>query len=278
MNQWITLSQQKGVNLTQRCREGITNSIDWLTHDIMIVAQAENGLEALEKARKYKPNIIITDLSMPKMDGITFTKIVLNEFPHTKIIFLTGYDEFNYAKEAVNLHVHEYILKPINAEELTKSVIKIAEQINIERKNLKDHEYNSNLIKENLPILQSRFLEGLVKGEYKKRDLIDIKATKLNINIDGPNYQIFLASIDNFALMFDGVIENESYSLKSLIHKIMQEIIDSYFNATIIIFGFNTFLGFVNQPSPEKSLIEMFIKIKNTVYKCHRISLTFSYC
>ncbi|MCD4679720.1 MAG: response regulator [Bacteroidales bacterium] len=258
-------------------RDGIANSIDWLTHDINIVAQAGNGKEALVKARKYQPNIIITDISMPIMDGITFIKIYLNEFPDTKVIFLTGYDEFSYAKEAVNLHIHEYILKPINAEELTKSVIKITEQINIEKCYLEDHEYKTNLIKENLPILQSRFLEGLVKGEYTKRDLIEIKAAKLNIYIAGPHYQIFLVAIDNFALMFDGVIENESGLLRNSIHKIIQEIVDSFFKGTIVIFGYNTFLGFVNQAIPGKSLIEMFIKIKNKVYQYHRISLTFSY-
>jgi two-component system response regulator YesN len=98
--------------------ETLRDYIDWGSLDISVAATAKNGRDALSKAAECKPDIIITDIKMPIMDGIEFTK-QLRQFNKTsKLIFLTGYDDFSYVKSALNVNAFDYILKPFSTTEL----------------------------------------------------------------------------------------------------------------------------------------------------------------
>ena len=83
------------------------------------MGDAENGQEALEKVEALEPDVILTDIRMPYMDGLSLAERVRQRYPSIKIVIFSGYDEFEYAKQAIKLNVTEYILKPVNVEELT---------------------------------------------------------------------------------------------------------------------------------------------------------------
>ena len=84
--------------------------------------EASDGELALPMIQKIKPDIVITDIKMPFMDGLELSKLIKKELPWTEIIILTGYAEFEYAKEAIKIGIAEYLSKPINSEELLKAV------------------------------------------------------------------------------------------------------------------------------------------------------------
>lgn len=105
-------------------REGIKNNISWDELKISSVATAKNGLEALKSIQQHKPDIILTDIKMPKMDGITLATKVRELYPDIKIIFLTGYTEKEYLKAAISLQIASYVEKPVDLGELKSALLK----------------------------------------------------------------------------------------------------------------------------------------------------------
>lgn len=110
-------------------REGIKNNIDWQIHGYEFCGEASDGELAFPLIQKLKPDILITDIKMPFMDGLALSRLVKKELPETEIIFLSGYEEFDYAKEAIQIGVARYLLKPINGDALLAEVDIVAEDI-----------------------------------------------------------------------------------------------------------------------------------------------------
>ncbi len=92
-------------------REGIETAVDWERLDIQVVGTAGNGRDGMAKALAQKPDIVITDIRMPVMDGIHFAKELKEKLPNVRIVFLTGYSEFEYAREAIRIGAAEYLVK-----------------------------------------------------------------------------------------------------------------------------------------------------------------------
>jgi two-component system response regulator YesN len=103
-------------------RMGIKEETDWSLIDCEVVGEASNGEEGLKIALEKRPDLVISDIRMPKMDGIAFAEKLRENLPNTKIIFLTAYDEFEYARKAIRLGISDYILKPFKDGELEASV------------------------------------------------------------------------------------------------------------------------------------------------------------
>lgn len=101
-------------------REGLVTTMPWKEMGIEVVGSADNGRTALEIAIDKKPHIILTDIRMPKMDGIEFLKRIKEELPKVKVVILSGYDDFSYAQQALRYGAADYLIKPVNVEELQK--------------------------------------------------------------------------------------------------------------------------------------------------------------
>lgn len=99
-------------------RLGIKSETDWTLIGCEVVGEASNGIEALEIAEKVKPDLVISDIRMPRMDGIELAEKMIEKYPGTKVIFLTAYNEFEYARKALRIGVSDYILKPFKDGEL----------------------------------------------------------------------------------------------------------------------------------------------------------------
>ena len=114
-------------------RKGVRSSIDWEKEGFTFVGEASDGELAYPLIRKEKPDILITDIRMPFMDGLELSRLVKKELPQIKILILSGYNEFEYAKEAINLGVTDYLLKPISSDQLLEAIRRVADQIDKER-------------------------------------------------------------------------------------------------------------------------------------------------
>ena len=109
-------------------RRGIVMETDWASLGCVVVAEAANGEEGLEAARNCQPDLIITDIRMPKMNGIDMVRKLREEGNQSKVIFLTAYGEFEYARSAIKLLVPDYILKPFEDGELEQAVLRIRDE------------------------------------------------------------------------------------------------------------------------------------------------------
>ena len=106
----------------KRIRDGLATTIPWAQLGMEVVGTASNGEAALAMAREFKPQIILTDVRMPRLDGLEFLKQLQAFLPRVKVVILSGYDDFSYARRAMQLGVSDYLVKPIGAEEIVKTL------------------------------------------------------------------------------------------------------------------------------------------------------------
>lgn len=112
--------------------EGLAGIVNWQSMGLVLAGQAENGLDALEQidAQQAQVDMLITDIAMPEMDGLALLRELKKRNPELKAIILSGYNEFDYIKEGMNIGIENYLLKPINLEELRATLIHAAEKLN----------------------------------------------------------------------------------------------------------------------------------------------------
>jgi two-component system, response regulator YesN len=172
-------------------REGIKNSINWKNEGFVYCGDASDGEIALPLVEKYQPDIVITDIKMPFMDGLEFSRILREKMPAVKIIILSGHDEFEYARDAMRVQITEYCLKPISANELLKILHKVSHQID-EELLAKNHLTElQHLASQSKSITQEAFLHDLCQGIYSPSDAIN-KATHLGIDLVSSYYYILI--------------------------------------------------------------------------------------
>ena len=121
-------------------RQGISSLVNFKKFNMQVIGEAENGIEAWEKIQAECPDIILTDINMPQMNGIKLAQLAREQYPQLHIIFLTGYDDFDYALSAVKLGADDYLLKPFSREDVEAMLIKVKEKLDREKKQQQVHE------------------------------------------------------------------------------------------------------------------------------------------
>ncbi|MCI8485012.1 MAG: response regulator [Lachnospiraceae bacterium] len=172
----------------------IMKKLDWENLGFHIAGYAKNGVEALEMAEEMQIDVVMTDIKMPYMDGLTLCKKLKELYQKIKVIIFSGFDEFEYAKEAIKAEVEEYILKPIDANELGEVFTRI--KINLDKE--LDEKRNIDKLREyyleSLPVLQENFYTSLVDGRIPE-DVIEKYARSYQIELAGPYYVITVLHI-----------------------------------------------------------------------------------
>jgi two-component system response regulator YesN len=118
----------------RQIREGIVEGIDWNSIGINEVRSASNGVEALEIFNAFSPEIVVTDIRMPGVDGLELLKEVKRQKPSSKVIIISGYADFEYAKTAISFGAMDYILKPIRTRSLISLIMQARESVNNEKR------------------------------------------------------------------------------------------------------------------------------------------------
>lgn len=138
-------------------REGIKQCVDWEGLGLQVVAEAEDGEEALELALHHTVHIALVDLNMPIMHGIELMKRLREQLPGCKIIVITGHDEFVFAQESIRLQVNDYILKPAEPKQLMQVLRGVRDELNAVRERNQHLQQASRQISKNFPLLRERF-------------------------------------------------------------------------------------------------------------------------
>ena len=196
-------------------REGIKKNIPWESEGFEFVGDASDGELAYPLIQKSKPDILITDIKMPFMDGIELSRLVKKDMPDIKIIFLTGYDEFAYAKEAISIGVAEYLLKPITSAQLIEVLHKVEASILEERK--KSLPSDSSEEWEKTRAKRLGFFRKLTGGELSISQIYE-EGEKFGIEFVAPSYNIVLLQF-----FFDTDVENEA-DIRKKVEETIQEI------------------------------------------------------
>jgi two-component system response regulator YesN len=168
-------------------REGIRNTIPWEKTAYTLAGEAPDGEMALSIIKDVKPDILITDIRMPFMDGLTLSRIVKKTLPWIKIIILSGHDEFEYAREAISVGVEEYLLKPVSSRDMLLSLDKIARRIDEEKEKLLGIEHLKEQIRSHSDILRERWLFDFVRGRTPIGEAIE-QAREFGLDLIARSY------------------------------------------------------------------------------------------
>ncbi|QJD86391.1 response regulator transcription factor [Cohnella herbarum] len=246
-------------------RKGIRTSIDWEALQVEIVGEAQNGKQALELVQQLMPDIVLTDIRMPQMDGLEFAQQLKQQYPFIKIIILSGYDDFNYARKALTIGVTEYLMKPVGADELTTLISKIGDEINKKKIQIEQEQKNQILMRENFPYIQRKWLNQLLKGETKINAALLNKASQLRIPLVGPEYGVVVVDVDDFRLNTEHVSDREIELIHYSINNIVEEVFSSVFLCTACQSDFDNINVLLNANMQNKHRI---MEICNEAQRC----------
>lgn len=211
----------------QDVRKAILETISWNELGFDVVGEAENGREALDIAQRLNPDVIITDIKMPFMDGIEMVKALREENPITKIVFLTGFNDFEYAQTAIQYNVMEYLLKPISADNLTKTLLSIRHKLDEERDELRNIERMKQNYETDRKIMRMGFLHALVAGGLSKDYIFSVRG-KLGLQMDGECNLVFVTKPGRQSLETNTLGVEDTDLMMSSISKLIAQTADRY--------------------------------------------------
>lgn len=176
-------------------RKGLREYISWDAWGIELAAEAENAETALRIAAQVRPDILLTDIRMGRMDGLELTRRLKEMFPDLRVILLSGYSDIQYLQTALSMKASEYLLKPAGADKIIEAVLKVKKEILDEREKWQENLKKEAFFDENIPVIQMHFVDEIVRGKMAEPKSIRNKANILNIPMDGPFYRIMLADV-----------------------------------------------------------------------------------
>lgn len=189
----------------QIVREGIRDLVDWQALGLEVVGDAEDGEKGYALIEEKRPDIILLDINMPKINGLELTRMIREKYKDMKIILITGYDEFGYAREALRLGVEDYILKPVTKAEITELLRNLVLKLETEEKQKKQRITMARKIEKSTHLLRQELLRQLIYGDIDS-PLAQKRAEDLGIPIDKKKYAIVLLEGDKNEIFDNDVL------------------------------------------------------------------------
>ena len=217
----------------EEVRTSIIKQVDWEKLGFRVVSDSENGEDALEKIDIYEPDVIMTDIRMPYMDGLSLIEKVHSKYPTVKLLIFSGFDDFEYAKEAIRLGVSEYILKPINSEELSEIFNKIKKNLDLEIENRRDIARLRENYKTNLPIIKNQFLINLLNSKLSKAE-IDLRLKEYEIDLnEALKYQAACVDIEYEKMLIDPKLGLQKELVALSVMNLLKDKIEEYYRVSV---------------------------------------------
>jgi two-component system, response regulator YesN len=162
-------------------RKGLRLKVDWEEEGFQIVEEASNGSEALEIIKKTEIDVVITDMRMPIMDGVELAMRCHAEFPHIKVIVLSGYSDFEYVKNSMKQGVKDYLLKPVAPDELVETLRKIRKEVEEEKRKKVEIAQMNRLVHSHLQEVQEQYILHLAKEERLQLSIVRERLQQLQL-------------------------------------------------------------------------------------------------
>lgn len=260
----------------EEVRKGIIRKIDWETLGFQVVGDAENGQDALEKIEQLEPDVVMTDIRMPYMDGLTLTSWIRQKYPSVKVLIFSGFDDFEYAQQAIKLNVTEYILKPVNVEELTQILNRVRENLDQEIEQRRDVDRFRESYLNSLPILRELFLNDMVRGNMPAEDIRQ-KLEEYKIDILGAEkWLTAVINVENETAEETGLILHQEKELIPIsVKSLLEDNLKDYcrftaFNSAVGI----TLIAAVDGEKKQTSLIDLLGDICKEIKRILQVTVT----
>lgn len=260
----------------EEVRKGIIRKIDWETLGFQVVGDAENGQDALEKIEQLEPNVVMTDIRMPYMDGLTLTSWIRQKYPSVKVLIFSGFDDFEYAQQAIKLNVTEYILKPVNVEELTQILNRVRENLDQEIEQRRDVDRFRESYLNSLPILRELFLNDMVRGNMPAEDIRQ-KLEEYKIDILGAEkWLTAVINVENETAEETGLtLHQEKELIPISVKSLLEDNLKDYcrftaFNSAVGI----TLIAAVDGEKKQTSLIDLLGDICKEIKRILQVTVT----
>lgn len=205
-------------------RDGLCTLIDWGAAGFDEVLDAKNAMEALDKIEQALPDLILTDIFMPEMSGLEFAKIVREKYPFIRFVILTGYEKFEYAKQAIEIGVAKYLVKPIFPDELRETVHEIRNEMALENRNRNWNEMARQRLNEYRPIITEKFWGDLLSNVLTTSTEIRERAEAADIQIDYPHFCCLAVEICRLDKVFKRYGMRELPLVRFAIRNVIEEI------------------------------------------------------
>lgn len=172
-------------------RQDIRNKVSWEQYGYELVGEASDGEMALPMIRKHRPDLIITDIRMPFMDGLSLSRMVKEEFPNTKIVIISEEDDFECARQAIEIGVERYLLKPITSAKLSLVLQEIKDKMDQSALQHNSLMHYRNELQEYEQFERRHFFEMVLKGQLSASEIYE-KAARLRLEIAASGYNLLL--------------------------------------------------------------------------------------
>ena len=260
----------------EEVRKGIIRKIDWEALGFQVVGDAENGQDALEKIEQLEPDVVMTDIRMPYMDGLTLTSWIRQKYPSVKVLIFSGFDDFEYAQKAIKLNVTEYILKPVNVEELTRILNRVRENLDQEIEQRRDVDRLRESYLSSLPILRELFLNDMVRGNMPAENIRQ-KLEEYKIDILGAEkWLTAVINVENEASEDTGLtLHQEKELIPISVKSLLEDNLKDYcrfmaFNSAVGV----TLIAAVDGERKQTSLIDLLGDICKEIKRILQVTVT----
>ena len=260
----------------EEVRKGIIRKIDWEALGFQVVGDAENGQDALEKIEQLEPDVVMTDIRMPYMDGLTLTSWIRQKYPSVKVLIFSGFDDFEYAQKAIKLNVTEYILKPVNVEELTRILNRVRENLEQEIEQRRDVDRLRESYLSSLPILRELFLNDMVRGNMPAENIRQ-KLEEYKIDILGAEkWLTAVINVENEASEETGLtLHQEKELIPISVKSLLEDNLKDYcqfmaFNSAVGV----TLIAAVDGERKQTSLIDLLGDICKEIKRILQVTVT----
>ncbi len=207
-------------NLLKKC-------IDWTSLNMKIVGEAQDATEALDLICRESPDILFTDIQMPGTDGIGLSEFAFKKFPEIHVVVITGFDKFEYAQRSIKAGISDFLLKPIDGEEVQRTAVKLKKRIENDRKSMQEEIELKKQLYDNLPYLRERFFNELMFGEV---DGVREKMSFLGIYFENAVFQVAVFEIVPEAVPPD---EESCFLLSIRVRKRINDFFQSWKNTFV---------------------------------------------
>lgn len=254
---------------------GLERYVDWSTYGIELAGTADDGDTGLALIGELKPDIVLTDVKMPAMDGIAMANEICNRFPETKIVFISGHDNVDYLKSALQMHAVDYIFKPISRKELQTVMEQVVKALDEEERERRMKSELQVKLTQSMPLLREKFLMSLIRDRLGPGNVRDRLAfLELPIPLEGP-YMVLSITLDNAAQVMGERTERDKQLLSYAALNIIQELIGQELTGVAFENMPGEFVAILTlEEKEEEALLQLAEKIRDNLGKWLKISVT----
>ena len=263
-------------------RRGIVNSVPWESLGFIVVAESSNGKAALEQLEKIQVDVLLTDIKMPVMGGTELSKIVRQRYPNIEIIILSGFAEFEYARQAISFRTFEYLLKPVNKKKLLEAFTALKESMDQKREIQEELYYSNIYLNAGYETLRNEFLQSMLGGDVSLFHDFEDKTAALELDFTGHYFAAATIKFDRKSIFeeLEAVWGTDKRLLTFAYRNIINEELSNIDHVYYIVEDYdaiNFVFCFPSKESQEALMIPCLESIGESIHNCLFRNLTVPY-